>query len=172
MKHSHSLTSWLRDQLQLDTGATGDALPGVGAIEALLFVSRTDLGEMTLDFNVWLRNSCSSRGMGGGLYFSFFVSWNQATEIYLPVKPEDCLYLVWIAVCSLAWTASRPPNFAPQRCSRRSRIMQGVGSVAVGVEVLQKGRAPSSQRGCDVEKRQFSASRCNPHLHVYSFHLP
>lgn len=72
------------------------------------------------------------------LYFFFFVSWNQATEYNLPVKQEDCLYLVWIAVCSLALTASRPPNFTPQRCSRRSRRMQGVGSVAVGVEVLER----------------------------------
>lgn len=82
-------------------------------------------------------------------------SWNQPTEIYLPVKQEDCLYVVWIAVCSLVWMASRSPNFTPQRCRSRSRRTQGVGWVAVGVVGLQKGRVPSSQCGCNVEKQRF-----------------
>lgn len=94
-------------------------------------------------------------------------SWNQPTEIYLPVKQEDCLYVVWIAVCSLVWMASRSPNFTPQRCRSRSRRTQGVGWVAVGVVGLQKGRVPSSQCGCNVEKQRFSERRCNPHLRVF-----
>lgn len=45
-------THWLMDRLQFDFMATGDALNGVVAIEALLCVSRTVLVKMTLDFKV------------------------------------------------------------------------------------------------------------------------
>lgn len=59
-------------------------------------------------------------------------SWNQPKEIYLAVKQEDCLYVVWICCLFIEWLTSLP-DFTPQRCSRRRRRMQGVWLVAVAV---------------------------------------
>lgn len=47
-------------------------------------------------------------------------SWSQPTGIYLPVKQEECLLLVWIAVCSLVWMASQPAKF--HACTDASEV--------------------------------------------------
>ena len=45
------------------------------------------------------------------IFLSELKSWSQPTAIYLPVKQEECLLLVWIAVYSLVWMASQPAKF-------------------------------------------------------------